>query len=98
MSGKTEKWLDRVESWGNALPDPVFLFLGLIAALVGVSVAAALLGWSAVNPVSGETLTAQSLLSAENVGKLMTTMAEQIGRATLRDIVVEYVSLSVVAQ
>src|SRR3546814_16290471 len=74
MSGKTEKWLDRVERWGNALPDPVFIFLGLIAALVGVSVAAALLGWSAVNPVSGETLTTKSLLSAENVGKLLTQM------------------------
>ena len=56
MPGKTNKWLDRVERLGNALPDPVFIFLGLIAALVAVSVAAALLGWSAVNPVSGEAL------------------------------------------
>jgi aminobenzoyl-glutamate transport protein len=76
MSGKTKKWLDRVERLGNALPDPVFIFLGLIALLVAVSVAAALSGWSAVNPVSGETLTAKSLLSAENVGKLLTAMPD----------------------
>lgn len=76
MPGKTKKWLDRVERLGNALPDPVFIFLGLIALLVAVSVAAALLGWSAVNPVSGETLTTKSLLSAENVGKLLTAMPD----------------------
>lgn len=76
MSGKTKKWLDRVERLGNALPDPVFIFLGLIALLVAGSVAAALSGWSAVNPVSGETLTAKSLLSAENVGKLLTAMPD----------------------
>ncbi len=76
MPGKTQKWLDRVERWGNALPDPVFIFLGLIALLVAASVAAALFGWSAVNPVSGEMLTAKSLLSAENVGKLLTEMPD----------------------
>lgn len=76
MPGKTQKWLDRVERWGNALPDPVFIFLGLIALLVAASVAAALLGWSAINPVSGEVLTAKSLLSAENIGKLLTEMPD----------------------
>ena len=76
MPGKTQKWLDRVERWGNALPDPVFIFLGLIALLVATSVAAALLGWSAINPVSGEVLTAKSLLSAENIGKLLTEMPD----------------------
>ncbi|WP_428683111.1 AbgT family transporter [Sphingopyxis sp.] len=76
MSGKTKKWLDRVERLGNALPDPVFIFLGLIALLAGVSVVAATVSWSAVNPVSGETLTAKSLLSAENVGKLLTAMPD----------------------
>ncbi len=76
MPGKTKKWLDRVERLGNALPDPVFIFLGLIALLVAVSVAAALAGWSAVHPLNGETLTAKSLLSAENVGKLLTAMPD----------------------
>jgi len=76
MSGKTQKWLDRVERWGNALPDPVFIFLGLIALLVAVSAAAASWGWSAVNPVNGEILVTKSLLSAENIGKLLTAMPD----------------------
>ena len=76
MPASTKKWLDRVERWGNALPDPVFIFLGLIALLVAVSALASLNGWSAIHPVSGETLTAKSLLSAENVGKLLTSMPE----------------------
>lgn len=75
-NSRTRKWLDRVERLGNALPDPVFIFLGLIALLVAVSVAAALFGWSAVNPMTGETLVAKSLLSAENVGKLLTAMPD----------------------
>jgi len=75
-NGKAQKWLDRVERWGNALPDPVFIFIGLIGLLVAVSAAGALLGWSAINPVTGETLVSKSLLSAENVGKLLTDMPE----------------------
>lgn len=73
---RTRKWLDRVERLGNALPDPVFIFLGLIALLVAVSVAAALFGWSAVNPMTGETLVAKSLLSQDNVAKLLTAMPD----------------------
>lgn len=80
MPGKTRKWLDRVERGGNALPDPVFIFLGLIAVLVGISVVAAAVGWSAANPVSGETLTVKSLLSAENVGKLLTAMPDTMAK------------------
>ena len=38
-NSKTRKWLDRIDAVGNALPDPVFIFLGLIALLVAVSVA-----------------------------------------------------------
>jgi aminobenzoyl-glutamate transport protein len=76
VNSRTRRWLDRVERVGNALPDPVFIFLGLTALLVAVSVAAALLGWSAVNPMTGEILVSKSLLSAENVGKLLTDMPE----------------------
>lgn len=66
--------LDIVERIGNALPDPVFIFLGMIAVLMAVSVVGAAQGWSAVNPVTGETLTAKSLLSEENVRRLLTEM------------------------
>ncbi|WP_392353727.1 AbgT family transporter [Brevundimonas sp. LF-1] len=55
--------LNTVERIGNRLPDPVFLFLWLILGLVVLSLVGAGLGWSAVNPVTGEVLQAQSLLA-----------------------------------
>ncbi|MDZ4374928.1 MAG: AbgT family transporter [Phenylobacterium sp.] len=66
--------LDGVERLGNALPDPVFIFLGLIAVLVAVSVIGAAQGWSAVNPVTGESLVVDSLLTEANVRRLLVEM------------------------
>ncbi len=67
-------FLNVVERIGNRLPDPVFLFLWLIGALILLSLVGAGLGWSAVNPVTGETMAAQSLLSSENLGRLIIGM------------------------
>lgn len=67
-------FLNVVERIGNRLPDPVFLFLWLIGGLILLSLVGAGLGWSAVNPVTGDTMAAQSLLSAENLGKLIIGM------------------------
>lgn len=69
------RFLNVVEKLGDALPDPVFIFLGLIGVLVVVSVVGSSLGWAAVNPVTGEALAAKSLLSEENVRRLFTEMA-----------------------
>jgi aminobenzoyl-glutamate transport protein len=67
------QFLDGVERFGNALPDPVLIFVGLIALLMGVSAVGAAAGWSAVNPVTGDTLRVQSLLSE---GSLQVIVAE----------------------
>jgi aminobenzoyl-glutamate transport protein len=71
-------WVERV---GNRLPDPVFIFVWLIVALIGVSLLGALAGWSALHPTeldpdTGRPLLVQvaSLLSAENVRLLWTEM------------------------
>lgn len=69
-------WLDRVERFGDRLPDPVFIFAWLIVALVLVSVLCAALGVSAINPVTQEALTAESLLSRENLRQLLTDTAK----------------------
>jgi len=66
--------LNAVERIGNRLPDPVFLFLWLILGLVGLSLVGAGLGWQAVNPVTGDTLQAESLLSGENLERLFIGM------------------------
>ncbi|GAA0628379.1 AbgT family transporter [Brevundimonas kwangchunensis] len=68
------KVLNAVERIGNKLPDPVFLFLWLILGLVALSLVGSGLGWSAVNPVTGELMQAQSLLSKENLEKLILGM------------------------
>jgi len=71
-------FLGFVERTGNRLPDPVFLFLWLILGLVVLSIVGANLGWAAVNPVTGEALAAQSLLSPENLEKLIIGMPKTL--------------------
>jgi aminobenzoyl-glutamate transport protein len=73
--GLGERFLDIVERVGNKLPDPVAIFVVIIALLMAVSALGAALGWSAINPVTGETLVAKSLLSEEMIRQLLTEMA-----------------------
>jgi aminobenzoyl-glutamate transport protein len=64
--------LDGVERLGNALPDPVLIFVGLIALLMAMSAVGAGAAWSAVNPVTGETLIVKSLLSEPSLQLFIT--------------------------
>ncbi|MEQ1864166.1 MAG: AbgT family transporter [Micropepsaceae bacterium] len=73
-AGARSRFLDRVERLGNALPDPVFIFLIIIAIVIAISVFGAMGQWSAVNPVTGEMLLAKSLLTEENLQKLFVDM------------------------
>ena len=66
------RFLDGVERLGNALPDPALIFVGLIALLMAMSAVGAAAGWSAVNPVTGETLSVKSLLSEQSLQLLIT--------------------------
>lgn len=70
---RTLDWIERV---GNGLPDPVVIFLWLTLALVLASVIGAAAGWAAVHPASGDLLVAQSLLSAENIRRLLVEMPQ----------------------
>jgi aminobenzoyl-glutamate transport protein len=69
-----------IEKSGNKLPDPVFIFLYCIAAVVLISVIAAIGGVSAAHPTqidaSGNAImvTAESLLSAKNIQRLLVEM------------------------
>lgn len=64
-------FLDSVERFGNRLPDPVFIFVYLIGIMLAISGIAAWAGMSAVNPVSGETITARSLFERDIVQTLL---------------------------
>ncbi|MGL4542927.1 MAG: AbgT family transporter, partial [Polymorphobacter sp.] len=65
-------WLDRVERLGNALPDPVMIFVALIVVLMALSAVGAALGWQATNPVTSELLSVKSLFGEDLVRKLLT--------------------------
>jgi aminobenzoyl-glutamate transport protein len=69
-----ERFLDAVERVGNKLPDPVAIFAIIIVLLAAFSALGAALGWTAVNPVTGEVLVAKSLLSQDLVRQLLTEM------------------------
>lgn len=70
-------WIERT---GNRLPDPVFIFLYLIGALVLFSAFAAWIDMSALHPTDTNpdgtplVLTAESLLSADNIRRLWVDM------------------------
>jgi aminobenzoyl-glutamate transport protein len=70
-AGRVLDWIERV---GDRLPDPVFIFVWLMGAMVLASALAAHLGLEAVNPVTHQVLRAKSLLSAENVRTLLVEM------------------------
>lgn len=69
-----DRFLDRVERLGNALPDPVAIFVGIIVVLMLVSALGAAQGWSVTNPVTGEVLQAKSLFSEALIRQLLTEM------------------------
>ncbi len=67
-------FLARVERLGNRLPDPVLIFLWLIAGVLVLSVVGAAAGWQAVNPVTRQAISATSLLSSANLERLFVEM------------------------
>lgn len=71
-------WLDRVERLGNALPDPAFIFVALIVAVMIVSAVGAGLGWGAVNPATGELLSVENLFSSGNLRRLLVEMPKTV--------------------
>ena len=71
---RRDRFLDTVERAGNVLPDPVAIFVIIIGLLMAVSVVGAERGWTATNPVTGETLVAKSLLSEQSVRLMLTEM------------------------
>ena len=95
-------FLGAVERIGNLLPDPVMIFVWLIAGLMVLSAFAAAMGWQASLAYSGDkappfadlengrlTFTAQSLFSEENVERLLTEMPRTLaGFAPLGQVLV----------
>lgn len=65
------RFLDGIETAGNKLPDPVFIFIFLCGMVLVASWLSAMAGVSAVNPASGETVSAVNLLSRANLVRIV---------------------------
>ena len=63
--GTLDKWMDFIERVGNALPDPVSLFIILAVIVVVLSAIFGSMGMSAVHPGTGKTITVVNLLTKD---------------------------------
>ncbi len=76
-------WIERS---GNKLPDPVFIFVYCILGVVGISVLTSFLGVSAEHPTAlaadgtPRVIAAESLLSGDNIRRLLVSMPETFTR------------------
>ena len=67
-------FLNKIEKYGNKLPDIVTIFLLLTAFILIASSIAGALGWSAKDPVTEDTIAAVNLLNAEGIVMILTEM------------------------
>lgn len=74
LKPRTNWLLNSVEVLGNRLPEPPVIFVALMVLLILTSLICAAFGVSVVNPSTGETVYAKSLLSAANVRTLLSEM------------------------
>jgi len=74
--GNRRGMLDAIERIGNSLPDPALIFVWLIVALMITSWLASAAGVSAVHPLDGRLMSAENLLSEENLGRLLVDMPQ----------------------
>lgn len=75
-SGFVQKMLDRVERAGNKLPQPVTLFLILIAIVLLSSWVASMFGVGAVHPGTGKRIEAVNLLDGAGIQRIFTSMVK----------------------
>lgn len=71
--GVFNRFLGGVEYLGNKIPDPMLLFVFLSAGTVILSFVLSKVGFSGVNPATGETVTVYNLLSADGLVRMLTT-------------------------
>ena len=66
-------WIEKI---GNRLPDPFWLFVILAGVVAVASWLASMAGLSAVDPASGEEIHVESLLTGENISRMVTDAVE----------------------
>ncbi len=68
--------LDRIERWGNRLPEPATLFVIFIGLVLLISWISAQLGLSAEHPGTGERIEAVNLLDRSGIQRIFTEMVD----------------------
>jgi aminobenzoyl-glutamate transport protein len=71
-------FLGKIERFGNALPDPVLIFVWLMLGVVVLSVVGDAAGWQVANPVNQQTLAVTSLLSSETIARFFVEMPKTL--------------------
>ncbi|PAT14705.1 p-aminobenzoyl-glutamate transporter [Corynebacterium sp. NML 120412] len=74
--GEGAGFLGVIEKIGNKLPDPFWLFVILAGVVAVTSWIGHKAGMSAVDPGTGETIEVQSLLTTENISRMVTDAVE----------------------
>ncbi|MGV0353790.1 AbgT family transporter [Corynebacterium confusum] len=69
-------FLGTIEKLGNKLPDPFWLFVVLAGVVAVSSWLGSLAGMSAVDPQTNETIEVESLLTQENISRMVTDAVE----------------------
>lgn len=70
----SDRFLDAIERAGNKLPDPVTLFVIMSGIILILSALLSLIGVSAKDPTSGDTIEVVNLLNREGVVQILTNM------------------------
>lgn len=71
-------FLGRVERLGNALPDPVLMFVWLMGLVVALSVTGQALGWQVLNPGTQQPIAVTSLLSSHLIERVFVEMPKTL--------------------
>ncbi|BAQ09973.1 p-aminobenzoyl-glutamate transporter [Bacillus sp. OxB-1] len=67
-----QRSLDKIEKYGNKLPDIITIFVIITVGILLASFIAGTLGWKAVNPADNEVITVSNLLNKEGIVRILT--------------------------
>ncbi|WP_411953972.1 AbgT family transporter [Alkalibacillus sp. S2W] len=76
MENEQKGFLNKVEKWGNKLPDPFFIFVYLAIFVMLLSLVFNLVGATVEHPGSGEVLEIKSLISGEGLQYILGSMLD----------------------
>ena len=94
--GGLARILNGIERAGNALPHPTLLFAWMALGVMVLSTITALLGVSAIHPVSGDTINAVNLISGDGIRRILAETVDNFtGFAPLGTVLVTMLGIGI---